>query len=155
MIIYNFIKFLAMYLKYNRLLNTIYKEENILEGLSKLLGTEIKKDWIGRLYAVINPYIKDGKYDPTALVTEFGNDEPSIIVVEKYIMERLAAAQSFIRTNNLFDILTYKIEKLDDYDNYLFMMYPIPYYDLVKWTKWMIGLVSLLLVVGIILLIVL
>lgn len=155
MIIYNFIKFLTLYIKYNRILNKIYKEENIIEGLSKLLGAELKQDWIGRLYTVINPYIRDGQYDPTAVITEVGNDAPSIIVVEKFVMERLAAAQKFIRANNLFDILTYKIEKIDDYDNYLFMMYPIPYYDLVKWTKWLVGLLATILVVGIILLIVL
>lgn len=155
MIIYNFIKFLILYIRYNRILNKAYASENILEGLSKMLGTSLKQDWIGRVYAVINPYITDGAYDPTKVVTELGNDAPSDMVVEKFIMERLTAAQQYIRSSNLFDMLTYKIERIDDYENYLFTMYPIPFYDLVKWTKWFIGLISVLIAIGIILLIVL
>ena len=155
MIIYNFIKYLILSIRYNRILQKVYQEEGILQGLSKMFGVELKQDWIGRVYTVINPYVVDGKYDPTSTVYELGNDNPTDQVVEKFIMERLNAARGFIRANNLFDLLTYKIERLDDYDNYLFVMYPIPYIDLAKWSKWMIGLVSVLVVIGVILLVVL
>ncbi len=155
MIIYNFIKYLILSIRYNRILQKVYQEEGILQGLSKMFGVELKQDWIGRVYTVINPYVVEGKYDPSSTVYELGNDNPTEQVVEKFIMERLNAARGFIRANNLFDLLTYKITRLDDYDNYLFVMYPIPYIDLAKWTKWMIGLISVLVVIGVILLIVL
>ena len=37
----------------------------------------------------------------------------------------LSVASQFIRAKNLFDLLTYKIKKIDDYDNYLFIIQPI------------------------------
>ena len=135
MIIYNFLKFLIMYIRYNRVLNDVYKKENILEGLSSTLGTELKQDWIGRLYAVVNPYIVDGKYDPSKIITEIGKDIPTNMVLEKYVMERFNIASQFIQTNNLFDLMTYKMTRLDEYENYLLVLYPLPYSDLVIWGK--------------------
>jgi hypothetical protein len=105
----------------------------------------LKQDWIGRVYAVINPYIKDGKYDREAPVYELGSDMPSDIITENYIMSRLAIASRFIRSNNLFDLLVYDIRKLDEDDNFLFIMQPIPYANLWRWTKWLIGLIMTIL----------
>ena len=152
MILFNFFKYLFLSIKYNRILQNVYREEGILEGLSKMFGTELKQDWIGRVYTVINPHVVNGKYDPSSTIYELGNDNPTEQSVEKFVMERLNAARGFIRAKNLFDLLTYNIERLDEYDNYLFVMYPIPYIDLAKWSKWMIGLISLLVVAGVILL---
>lgn len=135
MIIYNFLKFLIMYIRYNRVLNDVYKKENILEGLSSTLGTELKQDWIGRLYAVVNPYIVDGKYDPSKIITEIGKDIPTNMVLEKYVMERFNIASQFIQANNLFDLMTYKMTRLDEYENYLLVLHPLPYSDLVIWGK--------------------
>ena len=38
-------------------------------------------------------------------------------------------------TNNLFDLLTYDIKKLDEYGNYLFVMKSITFDDFWKYTK--------------------
>lgn len=135
MVIYNFIKYLILSYRYNKILNKVYREENILPNLSKILGCELKQDWIGRVYAVINPYIKDGQYDETTVLYEVGSDKPSTIAVEEYVMKRLIQSSQFIRANNLFDLLTYSIEKIDDYGNCLFKMYPIPYVDLKRYTR--------------------
>lgn len=147
MIIYNFFKYLILSIQYNRILGKAIREENILHGLSIMLGTELSQDWIGRIYGVVNPYVKDGKFDPESIVTELGKDVPSEMAIEKFIMERLLIAQQFIRANNLFDLLTYEIKKLDDYENYLFIMEPIPYAELFTWAKrlgWlMLGLIGI------------
>jgi hypothetical protein len=37
--------------------------------------------------------------------------------------------------NNLFDLLTYELKKIDEYDNYLFIIKPITFDDCKKWTK--------------------
>lgn len=135
MILYHFFKYLWLSIKFNRILNKVYVDENILEGLSKTLGAELKQDWIGRVYTVINPFIVDGKYDPSKVITELGKDVPTHMVVEKFIMERFSIASRFIHANNLFDLLTYKIERLDEYENYLLVLYPLPYADLIIWSK--------------------
>lgn len=135
MIIYNFIKNLYLNIKYSKLLNKIYKDERLLENLSELFGARFKKDLLGRIYAVINPNIKHGKYDTNQVYeyNEIGFDNSYYI--EKWIMGKLNIASKFIQANNLFDLLTYKIKKLDDHENYLFIIEPITLQDCMKWSK--------------------
>lgn len=148
MIIYNFLKYLILTIRYNSILRQIIRDENLLDGMTQLLGAEVKQDWLGRMYAVINPYIKDGQFDPTAQLFELGNDAPSEMSVEKYIMERLQAMQKFIHVNNMFDLLVYKIKRLDDYANYLFVMQVYPLADCMKWTKRFLWLILALIIIA-------
>lgn len=111
-----------MNIKYTRILNKVYKEENLLNNLSQLFGVSFKKDWVGRIYTVINPFVID-KDNLIFEYNEIGMDYRQYI--EKYIMTKLNVAQEFIYTNNLFELITYKIEKIDDNGNYLFIMQPI------------------------------
>lgn len=136
MILYNFIKYLILNIRYTKLLKNVYKNENLIENLSKLFGVKFKIDWIGRIYGVINPNIVNGVYDPNVQIFEYGVGELSnTMYIEKWIMERLTIAANFIQANNLFDLLTYRIKKIDDYDNYLFIMQPITLQDCVHYTK--------------------
>lgn len=136
MILYNFIKYLILNIRYTKLLKKVYKNENLIENLSKLFGVEFKIDWIGRIYGVINPNIVNGVYDPNVQIFEYGEGELSnTMYIEKWIMERLTIAANFVQANNLFDLLTYKIKKIDNYDNYLFIIQPITLQDCIHYTK--------------------
>lgn len=146
MIIYRFIKHLYLNLKYTSLLSKIYKDEKLLDNLSELFNVKFKKDWIGRVYAIFNPSTMDVnnqifEYNETGLSNE--------VYIEKQIMDKLNIASKFIQTNNLFDLLTYKIEKIDKYNNYLFVMQPITLEDCLNSTKKFIILYSILTVIGI------
>lgn len=136
MVFYSFIKNLLLNIKYTKILRKIYKDEGLLEKFSQLFGVEFKIDWVGRVYTVINPNIIDDKLDINTQIFEYGDNgltnEP---YVEKYIMTKLNLVSDFIMANNLFDLLTYEIKKLDDYDNYLFVIKPITFDDCMKWTK--------------------
>lgn len=148
MITYRFLKYLILNIKYYRILSKVYKEENLLHNLSALLKVEFRKDWIGRIYAVFNPNIQDGMYDPNRQIYEY--DENGLTnrpYVEAYIMSQLNIAKQFIQANNLFDLLTYKIEKIDDNDNYLFIMQPIILDDCFKYTRYFSIMVGLLLII--------
>jgi len=152
MITYLFLKYLILNLKYTKILNKVYKEENILENLSSQFKLEFRKDWIGRVYTVLNPHINEGIFDPNNQIYEY--DENGLTnrpYVEAYIMNQLKIAQKFIRVNNLFDLLTYKIERLDNNDNYLFIMQPITLEDCMKYTKifCISFIVFLLIIIGI------
>lgn len=157
MIIYNFFKNLILNIKYTRLIKKVYKDENIISGLSELFKTEFKMDWVGRLYTIINPNIdENGNYSPNSQIFEYdenglNNDK----MVEQWVMERMVIVSNFIKVNNLFELLTYSIKKLDKYDNYLFIIEPITLQDCFKWSKRMVLLLGTLFIVGIILLIVL
>lgn len=150
MVIYKFIKNLILNIRYTIILKRIYKDEKILDNFSKLFGTEFKMDWVGRVYTVINPNIIDDKLDINTQIFEYGDNgltnEP---YVEKYIMTKLNIVSDFIMANNLFDLLTYEIKKLDDYDNYLFVIKPITFDDCMKWTK-IFTITYSILIVGII-----
>lgn len=150
MIIYKFIKSFFLHRKYKKILKKVYKHENLLENLSQLYGTEFRMDWIGRIYTVINPNIVDGQYDVNNQIFEYNeNGFDNNAYVEGQIMKKLAIAQQYIQTNNLFDLLTYEIRKIDDYGNYLFIIQPITLNDYLNNLKKLLILFGVLLLVGI------
>ena len=136
MITYLFFKYLLLNIKYTRILNDVYKNENLLDNLSGLFKVDFRKDWIGRVYAVFNPHVQEGIFDPNNQIYEYNEEGlTNKPYVEAYILNQLRIAKGFIRANNLFDLLTYRIERLDDNDNYLFVMQPITLEDCMKYTK--------------------
>lgn len=160
MITYHFIKYIILYLKYMKVIKRAFKKENLLNKFSMLFGTEFRMDWVGRIYTVLNPMVQKME-DPTigsgVAIYEFteSGQLSNRMWVEKWIMDHLYAAQQFMQTNNLFDLMTYNITKLDDNENYLFVLNPLHFNEAKKWTKWMAALVGLILAAGITLLIVL
>lgn len=136
MIIYNFIKYLALYIQYYRALRTAYHDENLVKRLGETLDIKFKVDWIGRIYGIFNPNLKNGKFDvnnPIYSYNERGLDTEEFVKV--YIMTKLNAIQNFVDTNTLFELVGYEIRRLDNYDNFLFIIKPLPYDNLVKWLK--------------------
>lgn len=155
MIIYNFLKYLILHIKYTSLLKKIYKEENLVNNFSELFGSEFKMDWIGRLYTVLNPHVSSEKYDYNTHIYEYNeNGLDHSVYMEKWIMDKLNVASTFITNNNLFEILTYDIKRLDNYDNYLFVMKPITSEDCKTWTNRFLMLLCALVIVGVTLLII-
>ena len=153
MVFYKFIKNLILNIRYTKLLKKIYKEERLLEKFSQLFGVEFRIDWVGRIYTVINPNIINDKLDINTQIFEYGanglTNEPYI---EKYIMTKFNLVKDFIMANNLFDLLTYEIKRIDEYDNYLFVIKPITFDECKKWTKIFVGVYSTIIIVGVTLL---
>lgn len=147
MIIYRFFKYLYQNIYYTRILNKVYKQENILENLSQLYGTRFKKDWLGRIYAVLNPYIFNGNFNIDSQVYEYYENGPSNIeYIRQWIMEKLIVAEQFIKASNLFELLTYEIKDLGN-DNYLFILKPISLDDCINYTKKFGILIAILLLI--------
>ena len=155
MILYKFITNFLLNIKYTKIIKKVYKDDDILNKLSQLFGTEFRMDWVGRIYTVINPNIVDNKFDVNTQIFEYGeNGLSNEVYVERYIMFKLNLIRDFVIANNLFDILTYRIEKIDDYDNYLFIIEPITFDDAKRWTKIFsitYGILLVLSVIGLIL----
>ena len=151
MVFYKFIKNLILNIKYSKIIRKVYKEDDMINKLSQLFDTEFRMDWVGRLYCVINPNIIENKFDVNTQVFEYGeNGLNNNVYIEKYIMTKLNAIKDYVIANNLFDLLTYRIEKLDEYDNYLFVIEPITFQDCKKWTKIFLIVYSILISFGII-----
>jgi hypothetical protein len=125
-----------MHIKYCKILDDVYKNENLLGNLSALFKVNFKKDWIGRVYAVFNPHIQEGVFNPNNQIYEYTeNGLVNDAYVESYILNQLNIARQFIRANNLVDLLTYKLKKLDENDNYLFIMQLITWEVCKKYTN--------------------
>ena len=153
MIFYNFLKNLVLNIKYTRILKKIYRDEDLLNKFSQLFGVEFRIDWVGRVYTIINPNITNEKLNINTQIFEYGEDGlTNRPYVEKYIMTRLNLIRDFIMANNMFDLLTYEIKRLDDYDNYLFVIKPITFDDCMKWTKIFAIVYSIIVIIGTLLL---
>lgn len=156
MILFNFLKCFILNLRYTRILKKVYREENLLLRFSQLFGTEFRIDWVGRIYTVINPNVIKEQFDTNTQIFEYGEyGFSNTVYIEHWIMTKLNAAQNFIMANNLFDLLTYEIKRLDNYDNYLFIIKPITFDDCTKWTKIFTIVYSILIIIGISLLFIL
>lgn len=138
MFIYKFIKYLILNIRYQRILNRIYAQEELIAKMSYMFGTQVEEDRIGRLYCVINPLVRDGKFHPDQIY-ELDYNEGKITneIIEKWIMEKLIILKNFISDNNLFELLTYHIEELEG-NNFLVILEPITISPLLRSIKWMI-----------------
>lgn len=145
MIVYRFFKYLIQFIQYSKVLSKAYKEENVVENLSKTFETQFKLDWVNRLYTVFNPNLRNGVFDrsnPIYSYNERGLNTDEF--VRQYIMTKLSAADHYINATNLFELVTYDLKKLDNYDNYLFIIKPLPLDNFLKYSKLMIILVVLI-----------
>ena len=132
MFLYKFFRKLFQHLKYQRIIKDAYEREQLIAKISLLLGTQFKLDWINRLYAVINPNIKDGKYNPEQIYEfDFDGNPYNNEWVTKWVMERMGILRNFLQTANLFDVLEYKIKDLGNL-NYLIVFQPITLTFLLK-----------------------
>ena len=131
------IRNLIDYVKIKRIIKEVIKEEDLLNNLSSLFSKgdyriKFKQDWIGRIYAVVNPVVQD----PQSRIFEFGEEGVNIkSFVHKWVMDHMIAADTFIKNHELFDILIYNIEQLDENYNFLFTLTPIAWYDFWKSLK--------------------
>jgi hypothetical protein len=129
-----FIKDIIEHIRILKIIKAVIKEENLLENLSNLFSkgnykVNFKRDWIGRIYAVINPVVSD----PQSRIFEYDTNGTNInSFVNKWVLEHMIAASNFVKNNGLFDILTYEIKQLDDDYNFLFILTPISWNDFKK-----------------------
>ena len=145
-----FVPTLFKYLKMNRLIKKIDENERLMQNLSELYGSEFKRDWVGRWYTVLNPLVQ--KMELTGMgtdrrifeFTENGLSDKTYI--EKWCMDRMFAAYNFIKNKELLDIMTYSLERLDNNQNYLFVLKPILFADLMKTSKRFFCILGLILV---------
>ena len=152
-----FIRNLIDYIRIRKIISEVLKEENLLSNLSKIFSNNnhivtFKQDWIGRIYAVINPVVQD----PNSRIFEYdGNGTNLKSFVNKWVVEHMIAADNFVKNHQLFDILVYDIKQLDDDYNFLITLTPIAWYDFWKSTKILLSVIAILAIIGIALLFIL
>lgn len=152
-----FIKNLINYIKIKKIIRKVIKEENLLDNLSALFSSDnykvnFKQDWIGRIYAVLNPVVQD----PQSRIFEYDTNGVNLnSFVEKWIMERMLIADTFVKNHDLFDILIYDIKQIDGDYNFLFTLTPIVWHNFWKSSKIFISVLISLITLATILFIIL
>lgn len=93
--------------------------------LKRYLFVEFKKDWIGRLYAVVNPTLDiNGKYDVNASIIEIdGNNTNNNAYVETWLYKQLSVVSDVfhMQYSGLFDAIGAEVKHVGpkEHDNYL------------------------------------
>lgn len=138
MIIFNFFKYLFLYIKYYRILKPVYDEMHITKKLSETCKCNFKEDWVGRIYAVLNPNVQNiwGEIVENANVYEnFGDPtQNNKDYITAWMMRRLVFVNNIIHADNLFELVGYEIKPIEN-DNYLFIIFPLPFPELKLWAK--------------------
>ena len=105
--------------------DTLYSKE-FLTVLEQYLRISIKKDWIGRLYGVINPYIDiDGKIDFNNTIIEIdGDNTNSNEYVKNWVYRQFNLIDNLFKINKLYDYINVDIKHVGplNADNYLIVI---------------------------------
>lgn len=121
--LYNFIRQWRNYSKINRTVGkTFYSPEfNLL--ISKYLKVNLREDWIGRLYGVINPTIDiNGNIDLSSMVIELdGNNSNSRDWTLNWVYKQLRLVAQLFKIEQLYDYINLDIKHVgpENLDNYL------------------------------------
>lgn len=105
--------------------DTLYSKE-FLTVLKQYLRISVKKDWIGRLYGVINPYIDiDGKIDFNNTIIEIdGDNTNSNEYVKNWVYRQFNLIDNLFKINKLYDYINVEIKHVGplNADNYLIVI---------------------------------
>ena len=105
--------------------DTLYSKE-FLTVMKQYLKISIKKDWIGRLYGVINPYIDiDGKIDFNNTIIEIdGDNTNSNEYVKNWVYRQFNLIDNLFKINKLYDYINVDIKHVGplNADNYLIVI---------------------------------
>lgn len=121
--IINTIKSLNNYIKdYDYISDTLYSDAFKIV-LKEYLNLDVKKDWIGRLYGVINPNInEEGKFDITRTIIEFDDENTNNNeYVKHWTYKQLTIIGEVFKIENLYHFINLEFKHVgpEEADNYL------------------------------------
>lgn len=121
--IFAFIESVISYIKDYRLISdTLYSRE-FKTVIMKYLKCELDKDWLGRLYGIINPNIDiNGNLDITSMIIELddsntNNDEH----IKNWIYKQMDLISTLFKIERLYEYIILDIKHVgpNNHDNYL------------------------------------
>lgn len=125
-LLYKIYDFFNKWIKYNKIKRTVGKsfysnEFKLL--MSNYLKVNLKEDWIGRLYGVVNPTINtNGELDFSTMVIELDGEKTNNDAwAQTWIYKQLNLVSQLFRIRNLYDYINLEIEHVGPVylDNYL------------------------------------
>ncbi len=121
--IYKTIKSIYDYIKdYEYISDTLYSDAFKIV-LKEYLNVDIKKDWIGRLYGVINPNInEEGRFDITKTIIEFDDENTNNNeYIKHWTYKQLNIIGQVFSIENLYHFINLEFKHVGpkNADNYL------------------------------------
>lgn len=108
--------------------DTLYSNQFALV-LKKYLNLDVKKDWIGRLYGIINPNIDEqGRMDVTRTIIEIdGPNTNSNEYVYSWLYKQLELIKTLFKLEKLYDYIGVDMKHVGpiNLDNYLVVIYVV------------------------------
>ena len=152
------IKSLYNYFKdYDYIADTFYSEAFKIV-LKEYLNVDIRKDWIGRLYGVINPNInEEGKFDFTKTIIEFDDDNTNNQeYVKHWTHKQLYVISEVFRIENLYHFIDLEFKHVGpkNADNYLLIFDIVSRKEFTKNLKQMLLHASIYAVIAVIVLLI-
>lgn len=101
--------------------------------LKQYLKTNFKKDWLGRLYGVVNPNINDGKYDFNNVIIEIdGDNTNNNEYVKTWVFKQMRLISNLFKIEKLYDYIDVDFKHVgpEELDNYLIV------FDIVSRKLW-------------------
>ena len=111
------------YIKEYELISDTFYSEAFYTVLRKYLNVEFEKDWIGRLWAVVNPNINiDGKVDFSNVIIELdGENTNSNEYVKNWVYKQMNLIGELFKIEKLYDYIYIDFRHVGppEHDNYL------------------------------------
>lgn len=110
------------YNKDKKLISDTFYGPAFKKVIDNYLKTDIKRDWIGRLYGVVNPNITDGKYDFNNVIIELdGENTNNNEYVRQWVYRQMKMIGSLFKIEKLYDYIDISFKHVgpENLDNYL------------------------------------
>lgn len=123
--LFNSIKYGVIYLKDHNLISDTLYSEAFKVVLKKYLDADFDKDWIGRLYGIVNPSIKDGKFDPGSMIIEIdGDNTNNTEQIKHWVYKQMQLISDLFKINQLYDYICMDFKHVGptQLDNYLIII---------------------------------
>lgn len=121
--LYDVFASLFYYVRDNNRIHDVFHGEQFRRLLKQYLNTDFNKDWLGRLYGVINPVIDiNGHFNINNTIIEIdGNNTNNDEHIKTWIYRQMQIIGDVFRMHNLYDYIDLDIRHVgpQNFDNYL------------------------------------
>lgn len=111
------------YISDRELIGDTFYSSSFKAVMKEYLNIELEKDWIGRLYGVVNPSIdKNGHFNISNMIIEIdGNNTNSNEYVKVWTYKQLQLVAQLFKIEKLYDFINVEFKHVgpDGFDNYL------------------------------------
>lgn len=90
--------------------------------INKYLKTELRRDWVGRLYCVVNPTINNGELDFNSMIIEIdGDNTNNNEYVKHWVYKQMQLISQLFKIEKLYDYIDVDFQHVGpiNMDNYL------------------------------------